>query len=86
MAVKRLAVDCSTVCKWELTGEDYAAQARELLQDWQAGVLEVCAPNLLQSEIMSAFLYAARIADLVGLGRERLAEAEAVEEVAVRLE
>jgi predicted nucleic acid-binding protein len=53
---ERLAVDCSTVCKWELAGEDYATEAREILQDWRVGVIEVCAPNLLGSEIISAFL------------------------------
>jgi predicted nucleic acid-binding protein len=59
-ALDRLAVDCSLVVKWKTTDEDYAAQAEELLLDWQTRRVEVCAPILLQAEVMSAFLRAHR--------------------------
>jgi predicted nucleic acid-binding protein len=59
-ALDRLAVDCSLAVKWKITAEDYAAQAEELLLDWQTRRVEVCAPILLQAEVMSAFLRAHR--------------------------
>jgi predicted nucleic acid-binding protein len=59
-ALDHLAVECSLVVKWKITDEDYAAQAEELLLDWQTRRVEVCAPILLQAEVMSAFLGAHR--------------------------
>ena len=58
--VARLTVDCSVVVKWKITAEDNAAKADALLLDWQQQAVELCAPNLLQSEVMSAFLRAHR--------------------------
>jgi predicted nucleic acid-binding protein len=58
--IERLVVDCSIVVKWKITAEDYAAEAEECLLDWQKQAVEICAPNLLQSEVMSAFLRAHR--------------------------
>src|ERR687895_746976 len=59
-ALARLVVDCSLVVKWKITTEDCAAEAEELLLDWQTRRVEVCAPILLQAEVMSAFLRAHR--------------------------
>ncbi len=59
-ALVRLVVDCSLVVKWKITTEDYAAEAEEVLLDWQRRSIEACAPNLLQAEVMSAFLRAHR--------------------------
>ncbi|MCH8294411.1 type II toxin-antitoxin system VapC family toxin [Candidatus Poribacteria bacterium] len=67
--LERLVVDCSVIVKWKITTEDYADEAEELLLDWQNRAVELCAPNLLQSEVMSAFLRAHR--------RGRVSEAEA---------
>jgi predicted nucleic acid-binding protein len=58
--VERLAVDCSFVVKWKITGEDYADKAEELFLDWREQRIEVCAPDLLPSEVMIAFLHAHR--------------------------
>lgn len=58
--IKRLLVDCSVVVKWKIPAEDHAAVADDLLQDWEQGAVEVCAPFLLQAEVMSAFLRAQR--------------------------
>lgn len=68
-SIEQLIVDCSVVVKWKITAEDYADEAEELLLDWQKQAVELCAPNLLQSEVMSAFLRAYR--------RGRVSEAEA---------
>jgi predicted nucleic acid-binding protein len=59
-AIARLVVDCRLVVKWKITTEDYALEAEELLLDWQTRGVEVCAPILLQAEVMSAFLRAHR--------------------------
>jgi len=59
-ALARLVVDCSLVVKWKITTEDYAAEAEEILLDWQRQSIEACALNLLQAEVMSAFLRAHR--------------------------
>ena len=59
-ALVRLVVDCSLVVKWKITTEDYAAEAEEVLLDWQRRSIEACAPNLLHAEVMSAFLRAHR--------------------------
>ena len=67
--LERLVVDCSVVVKWKIIAEDYAGEAEELLLDWRNQAVELCAPNLLQSEVMSAFLRAHR--------RGRVSEAEA---------
>ncbi len=58
--LERLTVDCSIVVKWKITAEDHADAAEELLLDWQQQAVELCAPTLLQAEIMSAFLRAHR--------------------------
>ena len=58
--VARLTVDCSVVVKWKITAEDDYSKADALLLDWQQQAVELCAPNLLQSEVMSAFLRAHR--------------------------
>jgi predicted nucleic acid-binding protein len=55
-----VVIDCSILIKWELQDEDYTDEALELLQDWRAGVVEFHAPDLLPSEIGSAFLRALR--------------------------
>lgn len=68
-ALERLVVDCSVVVKWKITAEDYADKAEELFLDWRKQAVELCAPNLLQSEVMSAFLRAHR--------RGRVTDAEA---------
>ncbi len=76
--LEKLVVDCSVVVKWKLTAEDYASEAEELLLDWQNQSLELCAPNLLQSEVMSAFLRAHR--------RGRMSESEAMDAIRDLLE
>lgn len=48
---ERMMVDCSVVVKWRITAEDHADRAEELFFDWQEQAVEICAPNLLQSEI-----------------------------------
>lgn len=58
--VPRLVVDASTVAKWKLTSESHAAEARELLLDWEQGSIQVCVPDQLLVEIVSAFLGSAR--------------------------
>lgn len=55
-----IVIDCSILIKWELQDEDDTEAALELLQDWRAGVIEFHAPDLLPSEIGSAFLGALR--------------------------
>lgn len=68
-AVERLVVDCSVVVKWKIAAEPYAAEAQALLLNWRSEAVELCAPNLLQAEVMSAFMRAHR--------RGRLTETEA---------
>jgi predicted nucleic acid-binding protein len=46
--------------KWKIIAEDHANAAEDLLLDWQQQAVELCAPTLLQAEIMSAFLRAHR--------------------------
>ncbi len=58
--VQRFLSDCSVVVKWSLAGEPHADRAGEMFLDWQAGAVEVCAPDLLGPEVMSAFLRACR--------------------------
>jgi predicted nucleic acid-binding protein len=53
-------VDSSVLVKSELTTEIYANEAHELFHDWNAGVLDVHATDLLPSEIGSVFLRALR--------------------------
>src|SRR5947209_15660206 len=72
-ARERLAVDSSVVLKWRMPSEPQAAEAHELLLDWQHPAIEVCAPGLLQAEITSAFLRALR--------RGRISEADAIDGV-----
>jgi predicted nucleic acid-binding protein len=48
------------VVKWKIATEDHAAEATELFLDWEHQVIEVCAPNHLQSEVTSAFVRAHR--------------------------
>ena len=68
-ALERLLVDCSVVVKWKITTEPHADNAQELFLDWRQQAVELCAPNLLQSEVTSAFLRAHR--------RGRLTDGEA---------
>jgi predicted nucleic acid-binding protein len=58
--LERLTIDCSVVVKWKIIAEDHADAAEELLLDWQQQAVELCAPTLLQAEILSAFLRAHR--------------------------
>lgn len=58
--VERLVVDCSVIAAWELPNEPYAAESAELGQDWHAGAVEAHIPDLLPSEVGSAFLRALR--------------------------
>jgi len=46
--------------KWVLADEEYCAQAWEMALDWAAGAVQLAAPDLLPSELGSAFLRAAR--------------------------
>ena len=59
-AIVPVVIDCSILIKWELLDEDYTDEALEMLRDWLGGVLEFHAPDLLPSEIGSAFLRALR--------------------------
>lgn len=67
--VEPLVVDCSVLVKWELAGEAHTTAAMALFHDWQAGRTVLYAPDLLPSEIGSAFLRAAR--------RNRVTDAQA---------
>ncbi len=69
----RLVVDCSVTFKWKVTSEEFANEARELLKDMDAKVVECLAPDILPAEIAGAFLRAVR--------RGRLSVAEAMEAV-----
>ena len=66
----RVVADCSIVAKWKLSGEPHATEAEELLRDWRHLAVEVIAPSVLASEILSAFFRAFR--------RGRISETEAV--------
>src|SRR5215510_3423268 len=59
-ALTRLVVDCSVVVKWKIPTEDHAAAAEALLGDWEHQVVDVWVPNHFPSEVISAFLRAAR--------------------------
>lgn len=59
-AATPLLADCSVVAKWKLASELHASQAGELLLDWQAGVIQVCASDQLFVELMNALLRACR--------------------------
>ncbi len=69
--VPTLLVDASVVVKWKLRAEPHAAEAVELLLDWQHGMFDLCAPDQLTGEVMSAVLSALR--------KKRLSEDEARE-------
>ncbi len=56
----KILADCSTVAKWKLTTEQYAAQAAELLEDWENGAVQVCVPDQLFAELASAMLGSSR--------------------------
>jgi predicted nucleic acid-binding protein len=56
----RLLADASTVAKWKLISEEHASQADELLQDWEHGALQICVPDQLLTELVSAMLGAFR--------------------------
>ena len=47
-------VDASVVVKWELSSEAFAAEARELLEDWNHGVIRVGTSDQLPLEVTSA--------------------------------
>jgi predicted nucleic acid-binding protein len=55
-----LLLDCSVTVKWKITSEPHAAQARELLLDWQQDAVQICVPDQLLAETVSAFLGACR--------------------------
>ena len=59
-ALTRLVVDCSVVVKWKIPTEDHAAAAEALFGDWEHQVVDVLVPNHFTSEVISAFLRAAR--------------------------
>jgi len=59
-ALARVVVDCSVVVKWKIPMEDYAAAAEALLGDWEQQAVDVLVPNHFPSEVVSAFLRAAR--------------------------
>src|SRR5262245_47573559 len=71
--IERLVLDCSVAVKWRPTGEPQAAEAGELLLDWQQGAVEVVAPGHLTLEVTSTFLRAFRPG--------RLIETEAVDSI-----
>jgi hypothetical protein len=54
-AVIPVVIDCSVLIKWELHDEEHTDQALELLHDWLSGAVQLHAPDLLPSEIGSAF-------------------------------
>ena len=68
-----MVLDCSIIVKWKIPTEDHAAAAEELFLDWNHQAVDVCAPNHMQSEVLSAFLRAHR--------RGRITEAEAREAI-----
>jgi predicted nucleic acid-binding protein len=74
---ENLIVDSSVAIKWEMTTEPQAAEALELLRDWQHSVIEVCVPNFLLLEVANATLQAFR--------RGRITEAQADQAVDVLL-
>lgn len=55
-----LVIDCSVAVKWDLPQEPFATEAREVLQDLQAAVVDLCAPDLLAAEVVNVFLKAER--------------------------
>lgn len=55
-APPKLLVDCSVVVKWKFASEPQAAEAEEMLLDWQAGEVELRAPDQLRVEVLAAFL------------------------------
>ena len=69
----RIVVNCSVIVKWKIPTEDHAAAAEELFLDWNHQAMDACAPNHMQSEVLSAFLRAHR--------RGRITEAEAREAI-----
>ena len=48
------------VVKWKIPTEDYATAAEALFVDWEQQVVDVAVPNHFPSEVISAFLRAAR--------------------------
>ena len=69
----RLVVDCSVAVKWKIPTEEHAIAAEALFGDWEHQVVDVLVPNHFPSEVISAFLRAAR--------RGRLTTAEAREAI-----
>jgi predicted nucleic acid-binding protein len=56
----RLLADSSTVAKWKLTTEDHAAEAAEMLRDWEHGSIQICVPDQVFPELVSALLGSCR--------------------------
>jgi predicted nucleic acid-binding protein len=52
----QLLIDASVVVKWKLTSEPQAAEALELLVDWEQGTIEACVPDQLFAELVNAML------------------------------
>lgn len=56
----RLLIDSSVAVMWHIKAEPHEKQARELLLDWQNGVVEFCCSDQLRVEFASALLKAVR--------------------------
>jgi predicted nucleic acid-binding protein len=50
----RYVVDVSVVAKWILPGEPYQENAEKLKEDFVAGQVELCAPDLVVTEVANA--------------------------------
>jgi predicted nucleic acid-binding protein len=55
-----ILADSSSVAKWKLTMEDHAAEAAELLDDWEHGAVQICVPDQVFPELVSALLGSTR--------------------------
>jgi predicted nucleic acid-binding protein len=72
-ALPLLMPDCSVLVKWEISTEPHAAEAGEMLRDWDSDAILLCAPDQLRTEVIAAFLKALR--------QRRLSEDEARDSV-----
>jgi len=55
-----ILADCSIIAKWKLTTEDFATEAAEILDDWEQGAVQICVPDQLFAELVSALLSSSR--------------------------
>jgi predicted nucleic acid-binding protein len=67
----QVVIDCTVAVKWEITGEPHAAEAVELLRDWQHGVTAIHTPSHFRAEVVSAFLRAFRRGRLTDVEAEK---------------